>query len=157
VEWLGRPAEDARRIRTGERGYSDPHPSKVAGETPSHQGEEAKGRNCGVVGSFHRIEEEGGTELSQERYQRGRGVVPSRNVHEGGTRQHGVSPALGRATSRPSVAASANVTTLQATTGQATTSSMWSHALQSRDHSAATRWRRALIATVITSRSADRA
>ena len=77
-----RPAEDARRIRSGERGYWDPHTSKVAREPPYNQGEEAKWRNCCVIGSLLRKGEQGGTELSQERHQGGRGVVPSRNVQE---------------------------------------------------------------------------
>jgi len=46
--------------RSGERGYSDPHPSKVAGEPPYHQGVEAEQINCCVVGSFRRKGGQGG-------------------------------------------------------------------------------------------------
>jgi len=76
------PAEDVTRIRSGERGYSDPHQSKAAGEPPCYQGEKAERRNCHIVGSFRCKGEQGGTELSQERHQGGGGVVLSRNVHE---------------------------------------------------------------------------
>jgi len=66
----------------------------------------------------------------------------------------GVSSAVGGATSRTSVTASANGATAQAITAQATTSAMWRDAMQSRDHSVATCWRSALIAKKITSHSA---
>jgi len=66
----------------------------------------------------------------------------------------GASSAPDGATSRTSAAASPNVDTAQAITGQPTTSAMWWDALQRGDHSAASRWRSAPIAGEITSDSA---
>jgi hypothetical protein len=65
-----------------------------------------------------------------------------------------VSSAAGGATSRSRVAASLGVATTQGITGRATTNVMRWDALQSRDHSAATLWRRALFAKEIMSHSA---
>jgi len=62
-----------------------------------------------------------------------------------------MSSAVGGATSRTSAAASPNEATAQVISGQATTNAMWWDALQSRDHSAATRWRSAQIAKEIIS------
>jgi len=67
----------------------------------------------------------------------------------------GLSSAVGGAMSRTSVAASPNVAISQAITGQTTTSAIWWDALLSRDHSAATVWRSALIAKEIRSNSAE--
>jgi len=63
----------------------------------------------------------------------------------------GAGSVLGGATSKTNAAASPNVATAQAITGQATTSAMWWDALQCRDHAVATRWRSYLIATEIIS------
>jgi len=65
-----------------------------------------------------------------------------------------MSSAVDGATSRRSAAASPHAATAQAITAQVTTSAMWWDALQSRDHSAATRWRSALIAREVTPHSA---
>jgi len=65
-----------------------------------------------------------------------------------------VSSAAGGATLRTSAAASPDVATAQAITGRATINAMWWDALQSWDHSAATRWRSDLIAKETISRSA---
>jgi len=64
----------------------------------------------------------------------------------------GVSSAEGGATLRASEAASPSVATAQAITEQVTTNGMSWDSWQSRDQSAAARWRCALIATAIISR-----
>ena len=71
-----RPAEDARRIRSRDQAYSDLLPSELAGEPQYDQGEEAEWRNSCIIGSFHHIGEQGGTELSQEWHQGSGSVVP---------------------------------------------------------------------------------
>jgi len=84
VHWErhGRPAEYVRSFPSGERGYCDPHPSKVAGEPLYHQGQQAERRDCQVLGRFRCKHELGGTGVFQERDCSGGGVEPSRNVHE---------------------------------------------------------------------------
>jgi len=61
----------------------------------------------------------------------------------------GVSSAVDWATWRRSVGASPGVPTAQGITGQVTTNTLSLSVQQSRAHSAATRWRNALIAKVI--------
>jgi len=64
-----KPAEDARRIRNVERGYTDCLISKVAGEPTCRQGEESEQTNCPVIGSFHCNREQCRIELGLVKHQ----------------------------------------------------------------------------------------
>jgi len=89
IRYMGKGTEGLQKMRekfeAQNEGIVIPTQRMVAWEPPYHQGEEAERRNCSVSGSHRRKGEQGGTDLSQERYQGGGGVVPSRNVHERGT------------------------------------------------------------------------
>ena len=83
-------------------------------------------------------------------WQQGSGAYSKRTRTK--DRTAGVSKAFGGATMRTRVAASSNVATAQAITGQATTNAIRWDAVESRDHSAATHWGTALIVRKIITR-----